>query len=216
MSATTVALQATQELLHRLRQPTLATVAAENANINKMDAFHRAITPAPGSCLTALWLPQEQYAALMWHWCGVAKLLLQLIALPASVQSPGAVLGAGKLLSSLSYCLESWVGMKADMAAQTALQQQIVQHTKGNAPDWRCGCMRVGYGVVGVGVFGELAGVLGGGICVWLEVAWAYGSVRSFCELFAARAQHKHLPHCHSASVHLCLPARYCWCAPIA
>jgi hypothetical protein len=141
LRAVTVALQATQSLLQRLQQPTPATVEAEYDNIRKLDTFHIARTPAAGCRLTALPLPQEQYATLMWQWCGVAKPLLGLLADPASAQHPSAVLGAGNLLRVLAVCLEMWVGATAGEAAQVALKQQMAQHTSGTVFYLGCGRM---------------------------------------------------------------------------
>jgi hypothetical protein len=143
LSAVTVALQATQELLQRLQQPTSATIAAEYANINKLDAFHRTKNPAPGRRPATLPLPQQQYATIMWQWCEVAKPLLRLLTDPASAENHDAVLGAGKLLSTLGNCLECWLGTQAVMVAQMVLQQQIAQHTSGTVLDWRWGCVHL-------------------------------------------------------------------------
>lgn len=173
MSAVIVALQATQALLQRLQQPSPATVEAEYDNIQKLDTFHTAKAPAPGCRLTALPLSQQQYATLMWQWCGVAKQLLGLLADPASAQSPSAVLVAGNLLSVLAVSLEMWIGATAGEVAQAALKQQIAQHTSGTGLYSRCGRMCSMMLCPGGG------GVTAGSMCVLLRAASAQFYVSS-------------------------------------
>jgi hypothetical protein len=126
-------LQDIRALLQRLHQPTAAKVAAEHANLSRLNTILLRFSSGRVEQLPMAPLPREQMSALMHQWCDITKSLLTMLKEDARAvnQYPACPFAASMLLSLLANCLECWVEQAPREAAQAALKQQVAQHTSG-------------------------------------------------------------------------------------